>query len=58
MTDFRGSKIPLSLTKRLVEYDGNLGVMIKKDGYKTYSGILRTEAGTVVEHRIPLEPET
>lgn len=55
MTNFRGKDVPLSLAKSFVEYNGNLGVRIAKEGYKTYVGILRTQPDELTVHKIVLE---
>ena len=56
ITNFKMKNIPFSEAQNLIRHDGNVVVAIKKEGYETYHGTLKTEPNETVVHDIELQP--
>ena len=56
MTNFTMKNMPFSQAQNLIRHDGNVVVAIKKEGYETYHGTLKTEPNETVVHDIELQP--
>ena len=57
MTNFTMKNMPFSKAHELIRHGGNVVVLIKKDGYETYSGTLKTEPNETAVHNIELQPK-
>ena len=57
MTNFTMKNMPFSQAQELIRHGGNVVVLIKRDGYETYSGTLKTDPNETVVHNIELQPK-
>lgn len=58
MTQFTMKHMPFGEAQDLMRHGGNVVVSIKKKGYETYRGTLRTDPNETVVHTISLQPES